>query len=93
MEPLLDAVEARIVGALVEKHLTTPDNYPLTLNALPPGAMLSWGLRSRRLRRPLATAGDDRGTLQGARMWQPRGSRGAPAGASPPRHSLHCCRY
>ena len=34
MEPLLDAVEARIVGALVEKQLTTPDNYPLTLNAL-----------------------------------------------------------
>ena len=34
MEPLLDAVEARIVGALVEKQITTPDNYPLTLNAL-----------------------------------------------------------
>ena len=34
MEPLLDAVEARIVGSLVEKQVTTPDNYPLTLNAL-----------------------------------------------------------
>ena len=34
MEPLLDAVEARIVGSLVEKQITTPDNYPLTLNAL-----------------------------------------------------------
>ena len=36
---------------------------------------------------------DDLGNLQGAGMWQPRDSRGAPAGASPPRHSQHCCRY
>ena len=27
------------------------------------------------------------GNLQGAGMWQPRDSRGAPAGASPPRLS------
>ena len=32
--PLLNAVEARVVGALVEKQLTTPEYYPLTLNAL-----------------------------------------------------------
>lgn len=31
---LLDAVEVRIVGALIEKELTTPQYYPLTLNAL-----------------------------------------------------------
>ena len=36
---------------------------------------------------------DDLGNLQGARMWQPRDYRGAPVGASPPRHSQHCCRY
>ena len=30
----LTEVEARIVGALVEKQLTTPEYYPLTLNAL-----------------------------------------------------------
>lgn len=30
----LDAVEARVVGALVEKEITTPDYYPLSLNAL-----------------------------------------------------------
>ncbi|MGB7069430.1 MAG: YceH family protein [Pyrinomonadaceae bacterium] len=30
----LTDVEARIVGSLVEKQLTTPDHYPLTLNAL-----------------------------------------------------------
>ncbi|HUQ80427.1 MAG TPA: YceH family protein [Gemmatimonadaceae bacterium] len=31
--PLTD-VEARILGSLIEKELTTPDNYPLSLNAL-----------------------------------------------------------
>ncbi len=31
---LLDAVEARILGCLVEKEATTPDAYPLTLNSL-----------------------------------------------------------
>ncbi len=30
----VDAVGVRILGALVEKEHTTPDNYPLTLNAL-----------------------------------------------------------
>jgi len=30
----LDATEARILGALVEKQLTTPEYYPLTLNSL-----------------------------------------------------------
>jgi uncharacterized protein YceH (UPF0502 family) len=30
----LDAVEVRVLGALLEKDLTTPDYYPLSLNAL-----------------------------------------------------------
>ena len=30
----LDAVEARILGCLIEKEATTPDNYPLTVNSL-----------------------------------------------------------
>ncbi len=30
----LNEVEARVVGCLVEKQLTTPEYYPLTLNAL-----------------------------------------------------------
>ncbi|GBC64095.1 DUF480 domain-containing protein [Desulfonema ishimotonii] len=34
MEIVLDAVEARILGALIEKEMTTPDYYPLTLNTL-----------------------------------------------------------
>ena len=34
MKPELNPLEARIVGCLIEKEVTTPDNYPLTLNAL-----------------------------------------------------------
>ena len=30
----LTALEARVVGALLEKEITTPDQYPLSLNAL-----------------------------------------------------------
>lgn len=30
----LDAVAVRVLGALIEKESTTPDNYPLTMNAL-----------------------------------------------------------
>lgn len=30
----LTAVEARVIGCLMEKEVTTPDQYPLTLNAL-----------------------------------------------------------
>lgn len=30
----LDAIEARILGSLIEKQATTPDAYPLTLNAV-----------------------------------------------------------
>jgi hypothetical protein len=33
-EPLLDSVEERVLGSLMEKAATTPDNYPLSLNAL-----------------------------------------------------------
>lgn len=34
MDTLLNDIEARVVGSLVEKQVTTPDYYPLTLNAL-----------------------------------------------------------
>lgn len=34
METQLDAIEMRIVGSLLEKALSTPDYYPLSLNAL-----------------------------------------------------------
>jgi len=36
-EVMLSAVEARILGVLMEKQKTTPDYYPLTLNALVQG--------------------------------------------------------
>jgi uncharacterized protein len=31
---VLDPVQARVLGALIEKEVTTPEYYPLTLNAL-----------------------------------------------------------
>src|SRR6202140_1998121 len=34
MDILLSDVEARVLGALIEKELTTPEYYPLSLNAL-----------------------------------------------------------
>ena len=30
----VDAVEIRVLGCLIEKQRTTPDQYPLSLNAL-----------------------------------------------------------
>jgi uncharacterized protein YceH (UPF0502 family) len=33
-DPLLTAVDARVLGCLLEKAATTPDAYPLTLNSL-----------------------------------------------------------
>lgn len=33
-EPMLSSIEARILGALMEKQVATPDAYPLTLNSL-----------------------------------------------------------
>ena len=30
----LDPLQARVIGALIEKQITTPDQYPLSLNAL-----------------------------------------------------------
>jgi uncharacterized protein YceH (UPF0502 family) len=34
MDIILNEIEARVLGALVEKDITTPDYYPLSLNAL-----------------------------------------------------------
>lgn len=33
-EAYFNAFEARVIGSLMEKHLTTPQNYPLTTNSL-----------------------------------------------------------
>src|SRR5919205_4645594 len=34
MERDLDPIEVRVLGCLIEKQRTTPDQYPLSLNAL-----------------------------------------------------------
>src|ERR1700674_4905850 len=34
MDIILNEVETRVLGSLVEKDITTPDYYPLSLNAL-----------------------------------------------------------
>lgn len=34
MNPVLTDIEVRVLGSLVEKDITTPDYYPLSLNAL-----------------------------------------------------------
>ncbi len=34
MIPLISAHEARVIGSLIEKQITTPEQYPLSLNAL-----------------------------------------------------------
>lgn len=34
IDPALTAVEVRVLGSLLEKEVTTPDNYPLSLSAL-----------------------------------------------------------
>ena len=33
-DPMLSEMQARVLGSLMEKQMTTPDYYPLTLNAL-----------------------------------------------------------
>lgn len=34
MDRILDEIEVRLIGSLIEKQLATPDYYPLTMNAL-----------------------------------------------------------
>ena len=34
MELVLSPLEARVIGCLIEKEICTPDQYPLSLNAL-----------------------------------------------------------
>ena len=38
MEPELNPHEARVLGVLIEKAFTTPDQYPLSINAITNGA-------------------------------------------------------
>jgi uncharacterized protein YceH (UPF0502 family) len=49
----LSADEARVLGVLIEKELTTPEGYPLTLNAVVNGA------NQRNNRQPVTAMTDD----------------------------------
>lgn len=51
--PPLSLLETRVLGVLVEKQLTTPDYYPLTLNALLAGC------NQKSSRHPVLNAGED----------------------------------
>ncbi len=51
--PLLSALEIRVLGVLVEKQLTTPDYYPLSLNALIAGC------NQKSSRDPVMSIGED----------------------------------
>ncbi len=51
--PLLSALEIRVLGVLVEKQLTTPDYYPLSLNALVAGC------NQKSSRDPAMSVGED----------------------------------
>ncbi len=34
MQAILDAIEARVIGTMIEKRITVPDSYPLTINSI-----------------------------------------------------------
>lgn len=34
MQAVLDPIEARVIGTMIEKRITVPDSYPLTINSL-----------------------------------------------------------
>ena len=59
----LTAMEARVVGALVEKEITTPDQYPLSMNAL------KLACNQKTSREPVMSMSDEevRETLDGLR--------------------------
>jgi uncharacterized protein YceH (UPF0502 family) len=53
MDLQLDAVEARVLGALLEKEIATPEYYPLSLNALVNAC------NQKSNREPVVSYGDD----------------------------------
>lgn len=71
----LDAVEVRVIGSLLEKEQTTPDAYPLTLNAL----LAACNQRSNREPVMELDAGDVRNALdrlhEDVLVWPSSGAR------------------
>jgi uncharacterized protein YceH (UPF0502 family) len=71
-EYLLNEIEIRVLGALIEKDITTPDYYPLSLNALVNAC------NQKNNREPVMTLDDDSvsdalATLQQKRLAGPAG--------------------
>jgi uncharacterized protein YceH (UPF0502 family) len=64
MTEKLDPLEARVLGVLIEKALTTPDQYPLSLNALVAGC----NQKSNRDPVLMLSEAEVRLTLDGLRM-------------------------
>ena len=83
MPEKLTDVEARILGSLVEKQLTTPEYYPLTINGLT--------LKNRVVRSSLGGRVDYYdGSMSDARIaWDTRFARGGITTAAP-RPSTTC---
>jgi uncharacterized protein YceH (UPF0502 family) len=63
IEPPLSLLEGRVLGCLIEKEFTTPDQYPLTLNAL----VLACNQKSNREPVLAVSAGDVEAALAGLR--------------------------
>jgi len=70
----LDALEARILGVLIEKEFTTPDQYPLSLNGL------ALGCNQKSNRHPTMELNDSE-VRAGIERLRPKGLVGAAHGA------------
>lgn len=74
MNFVLNEIEARVLGSLVEKDITTPDYYPLSLNAL------ANACNQKNNRDPVMTLGEDPIRLA-LRTLNEKGLAGAAGGA------------
>src|SRR6202011_6205056 len=82
---ILTEVETRVLGSLIEKDITTPDYYPLSLNALVNAC------NQKNNRDPVMTLGEEAGrealaTLQEKRLAGP--ARGADSRVTKSEHRL-----
>ena len=78
-----DAAELRVLGALIEKQRTTPDAYPLSLNALRLASNQSTG-RDPVVDYDEATLRDARRATGPPRLGAARERSGKPRGEVPP---------
>ena len=69
MKMELSAEEARVIGALLEKEIATPDQYPLSLNALTNACNQKSSHESCVALRPGSATSRGRVTTSGCRHW------------------------